>query len=418
MKKALLLLLTFALIAAIAACAPAEPADPAGGSAPASEQTAAPETTAAPIEEDPFDVPADMDGIRQKTIEYFEAMANVKWVAPTRMDYTQSSAITTKLVYEKGRTYYGLPYSSRRQPGVSLGEFEDYLDEKRVYNGPLEYKDLIGGDCGSMRRAWAYGGALCGFGMKLEDWELFVYKNIMNNKQPAIVKIGSYDDSHFVDDIPSVECVMAYNEPEVMYESYALLKSCDLIGSRFRITATSKGCTQHVRMLVKDAEVFRLGNGKIAPSKSYITYSEQTSTMRTVDGKNTTWLLNEQVSFSTLLSGGYVPLSIASLQQTEVTKPVMTASGISTPESFVSSSVLEGTVECNYNIFETEITVTDKDGNVVSHVKNYPYALKATLSELTLSTPVSELPAGDYHLKATATIGFGTKTIAEFDFTK
>jgi len=212
--------------------------------------------------------------------------------------------------------------------------------------------------------------------------------------------------------------VMAYNEPEVMYESYALLKSCDLIGSRFRLSATSTGCTQHVRMLVKDAEVYRLGNGKIAPSKSYITYSEQTSTMRTTDGKNTTWLLNEKVSFSTLLNDGYVPLSIASLQQDTVTQPKMEASGFSKPEHFASAPALEGTIECNYNIFEVELTVTDKDGNVVSYIKDYPYALKVILSELTLSTPVSELPAGDYHFTATATIGFGTKTVADFDFSK
>jgi len=416
MKKLFLILLTLTVMFVTAACDGTEP--PAvGEDSQATESTDA-ATTAAPVEENPFDVPADMDGIRKKTIDYFEAMANVKWIAPTRMDYTQSSAITTKLVYEKGRTYYGLPYSSRRQPGVSLAEFEDYLDEKLVYNGPLEYKDLIGGDCGSMRRAWAYGGALCGFGMQLEDWELFVYKNIKNNKQPAIVKVGPYDDSHFVDDIPSTECVMAYNEPEVMYESYALLKSCDLIGSRFRLSATSTGCTQHVRMLVKDAEVYRLGNGKIAPSKSYITYSEQTSTMRTTDGKNTTWLLNEKVSFSTLLNDGYVPLSIASLQQDTVTQPKMEASGFSKPEHFASAPALEGTIECNYNIFEVELTVTDKDGNVVSYIKDYPYALKVILSELTLSTPVSELPAGDYHFTATATIGFGTKTVADFDFSK
>ncbi len=416
MKKTLLLLLTFALIAAIAACTPAEPAPGTDGSTPSAEQTDAPEDTTAPVEENPFVVPADMDGIRKKTIEYFDAMSAVKWIAPERMDYTDDCPWTTKLIYEKGRTYYGLPYSTYLDPGVGLSEFETYLDAKGVYTGPTEYRQLIGGDCGSMRRAWAWGGAICGFGMTFDDWEMFVYENTYDNKQPVLVKLGEYDDSHFAKNTTTNECVIAHNDSDVMYESYALLKSCDLIGARFNLSGGS--VAQHVRMLVEDATVMRLGNGKIAPAKSYIVFSEQTSTVHTVDGKQSTWLLNQQISFTDLLKDGYIPMSTVTLQQSEVTQPEMEGSGFSKPENFASSPMLKGTIKCNYNIFETEVTITDKDGNVASHMKIYPYSMKVILSEHELSTPVKELPSGDYHFKVTATIGFGTKTVAEFDFTK
>jgi len=161
-----------------------------------------------------------------------------------------------------------------------------------------------------------------------------------------------------------------------------------------------------------------LGNGKIAPSKSYITYSEQTSYVRTIDGKKTTWKLNVKETFQQLFKDGYVPMTIASLKNETVTPPDMTASGFSKPENFASSPVLKGTVKCNYNILTLTAEITDAQGNVVSSFVGYPYALTAILSDYPLSTPVRDLPAGTYRFKAVAAIGFGEKTVAEFDFTK
>ncbi|MBE6564298.1 MAG: hypothetical protein E7655_03350 [Ruminococcaceae bacterium] len=418
MKRALLLLLTFPLIAMVAACSPADPAD---GSAPAAEEStapdtaAAPDTTAAPVEEDPFDVPSDMEGIRKKTIDYFNAMSEVKWIAPETMDYKDDCPWTTTLVYEKGQAYYGLPYSTYRA-GVSLAEFEDYLDDKSVYKGPLEYRELIGGDCGSMRRAWAYGGALCGFGMQGKDFQMIPGFSRPGNKI-ATTKVGHYDDSQFSSSTPTFNNINEVNGTEVMYEAYAQLKACDIIAYRFTLS-TNGQIAQHIRMIVDDATVFRLNNGKIAPSRSYITFSEQTSSIRTIDGKKTTWVLNEVMSFTDLYNKGCIPLRLISMEKDAPDPVDMTATGFSKPENFASSPVLKGTIKCNYNIFETEITITDQSGNVVSHAKVYPYDLQVMLSEIQLSTPVKELPAGNYHFKTTATIGFGEKTVAEFDFTK
>jgi len=420
MKKSLFLLIALLVLALAVACGPATPAD-SGETTDATEnndtaETNAPASDSGTFGNESFDVPKTMDEVRQRTIAYFDAMSAVKWIAPETMDYRDDCPWTTKLVYDKNQTYYGLPYSTYLKTGVCLEEFTDYLDAKSVYTGPLEYRQLIGGDCGSPRRAWAYGGALCGYGMTYDVWEYFVGQNIKEKKQPVIVKVGDYDDSHFTEDVSTFECIMNHNTDEVIYESYAKLKACDFIGHRFKLSGGT--IAQHIQMIVADPSVFRLGNGKIAPTKSYVTYSEQSSTVHTVDGKKTTWLLNQQISFTDLYAKGYIPMSIVSLQTDTVTPVEMTATGFSKPENFASSPVLKGTVKCNYNIFKLEASITDQSGNVVSSLKAYPYALKVLLSEYTLSTPVSELPAGNYHFKVNATIGFGTKTVAEFDFTK
>jgi len=355
-----------------------------------------------------------MDEIRQRTIEYFNAMSAVKWVAPEKMDYTKSCPWTTTLVYDRNQTYYGLPYSSDRS-GVSLAEFEDYLNAKNVYTGPLEYKNLIGGDCGSMRRAWGWSGALCDLPMQL-GFQM-IPGHTKAGQKVGTIKLGNYDDSQYSDDTTTFDNTNKVNGTDVMYEAYAQLKACDIIAHRFVLASNGK-IGQHIRLVVDDATVVRLGNGKIAPAKSYILFSEQTSTVREIDGKKTTWVLNETMSFTDLYQKGYMPLRLISMDKDAPDPVDMTATGFSKPENFASSPVLKGTIKCNYNIFETEITITDQSGNVVSHAKVYPYNLQVMLSEVQLSTPVKELPAGNYHFKTTATIGFGTKTVAEFDFTK
>jgi len=415
MKKITLLVFTLSLALVLASCNGTEPSSGDETLSPdVTETTLSEETTAAAAEVNPFNEPKTMDEIRQRTIEYFNAMSAVKWVAPEKMDYTKSCPWTTTLVYDRNQTYYGLPYSSDRS-GVSLAEFEDYLNAKNVYTGPLEYKNLIGGDCGSMRRAWGWSGALCDLPMQL-GFQM-IPGHTKAGQKVGTIKLGNYDDSQYSDDTTTFDNTNKVNGTDVMYEAYAQLKACDIIAHRFVLASNGK-IGQHIRLVVDDATVVRLGNGKIAPAKSYIVFSEQTSTVHTVDGKQSTWLLNQQISFTDLLKDGYIPMSTVTLQQSEVTQPEMEGSGFSKPENFASSPMLKGTIKCNYNIFETEVTITDKDGNVASHMKIYPYSMKVILSEHALSTPVKELPSGDYHFKVTATIGFGTKTVAEFDFTK
>lgn len=373
------------------------------------------DSTEAPAEENPFTLPANMDELRANIIEYFNAMSAVKWIAPEKIDFTQSSGWTTSLIYERGQTYYGLPYTSGRA-GVSLQEFLLYLDEKDTYIGPIGWKDIVGGDCGSPRRAWAWGGALCNEGMLYADFEFMRGEN-KNKPKQIIVKVGDFDDSKYTSDTPTTQNIIAVNGEDIMCEAYAKLKPCDFIGKRFILSSNGK-IAQHICMIVEEATVVRTNAGKISPSKSYIVYSEQTSTVYKVDGKNTTWRLNVKVSFSELLRQGYIPMSTATLQKGVIEEPYIDISGTTKPENFANSDLIKGSVKSNYNIFIMEAFITDKDGNVVSSAVSFPYSLSAMVTEMNFSKKISELTPGTYHYKLTATIGFGTKTLADFDFIK
>lgn len=415
MKKKLLILLSLLMTLALAACSDNPgPGDETGGA----ETTEAPaETTSPVIEENPFTVPKDFDELRKMVIDCFDGMSQIKWKCRDTIDFSKERSYTTKLVYERGKAYYGLPYTSGRFPKACLNEFTDYLSDSGFYEGPTDYKNIVGSDCGSMRQAWAWGGALCGISIGNTDTTFDMFDNPASKRvKNVIIKVGDYDESNYSYNKPTAECIIANNDENTIYEAYALLQPCDLIGSRFRI---ADNVEQHVRMVVAPSEVVRLGNGKIAPSKSSVVFSEQTSTIRNDNGKLTTWALNQKMTFSELLQAGYLPRTTVTLAGGKIEEPVMTATGLNKAENLATASIIKGKITCNYNIFETEITITNTDtGEVVSHALVYPYDLQVMVNEIPLEVKPADLPKGNYRYTLTATIGFGTKTLLDASFSK
>ena len=368
-------------------------------------------TPATPVENG-FDTAINTDALRERTIDYFVAQSQVEWVAPSTMDYSKEKSYTTKLIYEKGKTYYGLPYTSSRHPGACIQEFLDNLDGNKVYTGPIPYNQLVGGDCGSMRRAWAWGGALTNYGMTYSDYDIF--ESPSAKTKGVIVPVGDYDFSHYDYYQSTADCILAHNTPEQIYEAYACLQAADLIGHRFWLSGAVE---QHVRLIVEDAVTVRTVDGRISPAKSYVTFSEQTSTIREIDGKLTTWALNTKVSFSRLYSEGYVPLTTVTLASGKVTVPEMM---FDTQFKTGKNLIGYGKITSNYNIFMVDAVFTDSTGKTVSSVRIYPYGLTCDLSTDTrIRAAYSALPTGPhYTYTLTATIGPGTKKLTEISFYK
>ena len=366
----------------------------------------------ADLPESDFEIPTTSEVIRDKTIEYFNAQSEMAWTPEKTMDFTGARSYTKKLIYEVGTTYFGLPYTSGRDPGACIDEFLDNVDFRGVYTGPTSYSTVVGGDCGSMRRAWAWGGAICNVGMNYSDYEMF--ESSASKVKGVIVPIGGYDFSHYDYNKTTADSIIAFNTPEQMYNAYACLRAADLIGNRHM---SGGNVEQHVRLITEDAHVARTVDGRISPELSYIVFSEQTSTLREVEGGMTTWALGTKVAFETLRLDGYVPMTTKTLADNVVTIPEMTFD-----DSGKSGKDLigYGKITGNYNIFHVDATFTDEDGKVVRSVRLYPYGLVCNLQyETKIRTIASLLTTGKtYRYQLTATIGPGTKTLVDLTYTK
>ncbi len=410
MKTKTVMLTALVLLFVLTACGAAKPAE--NGDAVSSEETGLP---APAEEEDGFIVPKDMDEVRTNVINCFNKMSAVKWQCAGTIDFTGEKSYTANLLYTGNTEYYGLPYTSSRKPGACLEEFSDYLDESGNYIGPVDYRNVVGIDCAAPRLAWAWGGALYDIGMTAEDFLFFDNPAYPSRNPGFVIPVEGYDFSHYDYYLPTEECVMGHNDLKTMCEAYAKLRACDIIGKRWFIQDKIE---QHFRMIVEDATVVRNGTGSIAPSKSYVVFSEQTSTPEIIDGKNTTWKIGTKVSFQTLYSNCYIPLTSACLARNTVVTPTLTVSGVNKAENMGTATIFKGNVRSNYNIFIAELDVTDGNGNSVIHSKIYPYALQFNVAEMPVGKKPSQLPPGTYHYTMTATIGFGTKTLIDMEFTK
>jgi len=387
---------------------------------------------------DGFNVPANTDILRKNAVSYFNQLATIPWIAKSTMDYTKEETFTTHLLYEKGVTYYGLPYTADRKPSATISEFSTYLNGK-TYEGPTDYDYLIGIDCGAPRLTWGYSGALCN--TDLTDFQLSINYNAATNE--IIDTVGSYDVSKFTS--PNQQDTYTYvcmaNGVVAMFDAYAAVRPADYIVKRFYVigntgTAPTQA-DQHLCMAVDNAVVVRNANGEVSGSKSYLILSEQTSTVSTVDGKQTTWVLNQKVSFDSLFREGYIPLTTKTLKSETVEAPYINFrtngySGI--------NLVGHGTITSNYNILEVRAVIRNQStGAIVKDITSYPYRCEYHLANSLAKTPaggsvadtsrdngmsslddyaLNELPSGSYSCEVIATIGFGSKTVTKFDFTK
>ena len=165
MKKLVLTLMAFVLICSLFACGsadkePAETIDPLSGSikteAPKTE-TKEPAATTAPKKDPPkaedydyFHVFKAPEGTpREIVYNYMYAMSQIKWVATESWTTTWKGEgdFGVNLPYEKGKTYYGVPYA---RTNATLDEFQMYVTNKGTFtpNSPY-YEEIIGNHCSS-----------------------------------------------------------------------------------------------------------------------------------------------------------------------------------------------------------------------------------------------------------------------------
>ena len=171
--------------------------------------------------------------------------------------------------------------------------------------------------------------------------------------------------------------------------------------------------------MVSKVEIFKSPTGKLMPNRSYVYCLEQTNAW--FDGnKNSTWWIDKKYSFSTLWDTFFMPTTLCIYHEENpvITDAHLTMTGKNTPDSIVKA--LKGTVESNYPMTYARITITDKDGKIVSEslkynlTKEYKINLRSMHSDLNLS----ELPAGTYTYKLRAGIARGGVDIETFEFTK
>lgn len=394
MKKLLVLLLVAVMAFAVLTACNNTPSTP--GNETENLETTKPENE----EFVPEIIPASKVDPRQIVVDYMYKMANLEWTPSTDIDL---SVIHEKLYYKKGVKYYGIMYCTGDRTMTDYDEFMAQLNDQNQYIGPITQKSAWGNHCSSAIRL-SYD--------QIERNLKFGYTGAMVPSQnKGTIIVGDYKVEK---EFTTTDEIVAINPLTVMQEAYAQLQKGDCI-------LTCWGPTGHARMVL-EVKVVRAAGGKLNPNRSSIITIEQTNSFdkQAKDGKNTTWYVEHEYTFTDLYTAKYIPLTIKTLQNTDHKDTEFTNKSLNTAEN-ITEGKLKGIIRSSYlEIKSVTVDVLDSSNNVVAtetyaNTNNDPLAFQ--FNNRKAPEGITSLAAGDYTCLYTANTVYGSAKVAKLDFT-
>lgn len=303
---------------------------------------------------------ADMteDELRQICVDFFRLQQTAMWTPKVPFNYD----ITT---YDKhpsivpGTVYAGCPYVSPSNTG-NLYRIMDFYDSQTgvLDNTQMEMQDfawLIGNDCVS--------GPFWGWGRVVNSF--LNYANGYLNQEHGCIPVGPYHYENI-----SVWCeenntksVCDANGEQIMYESYAQVKPADGLYTQWNTAKNS-----HLRMAVQAATVVYAEDGSIDGRQSFLTYTDQGSSLEPYKLEGATALvqgdLDVKVTFKNLFDNGYLPFTWAELIGEDPVEPATVKTLTPLPKELTTSALYQMKFTTNYAISHYSLELRDSKGNV------------------------------------------------------
>ena len=395
---------------------PDETIDPLGSSikteAPATDAPETPKetkpTTVVPSPDDydfiqKFDAPEGNP--RDIIMNYMLSMAKVKWVAAE--DWTTTwkgeGEFSVKLVYEKGKTYYGVPYA---RTNGSLDLFNQFLpsDGNFTPNSPY-YEEIVGNHCSSSMV------------MSIQQVLNFTYSGSL---KPTVARQGLLMFPEGIEVPPPrsgtnpdnwiSETVFKHNGEDAIFNGYTKLSKGDILYKNIDGSG-------HTRFVSK-VEPFYSATGKLMPARSLIYCVEQTNAWFD-NNKNTTWWIDKKYTFKEVYDTFFMPVTLCIYHEENpvIEDAYIMMKGKNTADSI--KKTLNGTVEATFPLNYVRITIEDKAGQVVAEHFEYGLgsAYKVNLRNFHYDLGIDKLASGTYTYNLRAGIARGGCDIEHFEFT-
>jgi len=316
---------------------------------------------------------ADSTALRQKVVDYMEAQMNIKWTPKEtfRIYNTGSEGVGINMIFEKGKTYYGLPYTNfKSSQNESFIKFMNGVDSNGnmildfdlmkqsgydvnpcsttdTVTSKTNYNNFPGSDCSTaVITSWN-----SVINNRLSMQEVNGTANLIPGKVPNIIPVGNYkylDDSGRAYD--NTNRIISANSADEIYASYDLLQPGDAV-----IEYRGSG---HVRMVVEVDKV-----NKTVTTIECASWGIPNATVSSISGSqyytdnNTCWR-RLTYSYSSLRSSNYIPITIPELVTGHSDKEMTVVTDLSLDKDLPEMK-LNGTVISNKQIVYLEAEVTD-----------------------------------------------------------
>ena len=338
---------------------------------------------------------------RQLVVEYMRTQAHVEWIAANDIKLKDDlGSWNVNLTYERGRTYHGMIYSNVNS---SLHKFEEQIAENKgkFRSDATSWENITGvGCCSAILNA-------------IQQVTNDVYGEtanfIPNGKNTCrAIKLGDYTVK---DGCIQTDEIVAENDQQVMYKSYALLDVGDVIVKRVN-------GAPHIRVVTEKATVVET-NGRINPGRSYVKCIEQTNAFdkTRTDGVLTTWREDKLYTFTDLLDSKYLPVTLGVYETPETELPYLALNEEITPAILAKKTVV-GSVSSNYPLKHVYISLYNSNGMVVEQEicsgfdDTFSVGLRSKVTNF-----FNDLKPGNYTFVVEAGIALGSAELCRVDFT-
>ena len=341
-------------------------------------------------------ITSDEADLRQMAVDYMYAMANIKWTAGIRLDY--SSYASKSLIYEPGQTYLGMVYNNNQN---GFEAFLDVLDENNNHIGTQSgWGTAPGNSCAtSIRHAWQQISPTTNYEYSADMLPCF--------PETGVLALGNIDWSGYSDN--NTDTIVQKHDAQVIFQAYALTLPGDAL-VRFL------GTGGHALMVTKNPTVVYNADGTIDMDKSYVYLTDQNNRLHTRREYPSSWEVDRAVTFASALADGYLPVTNAELQSGTTPTPTFELT-LKPTVSAVQNGTVKGTVKSNHYINTVRMEVYSGD-TVVASAQTHPYLKTCGFSSLGKQLKISELPAGKYKLVITAEVAFGSQTLVVMEFVR
>lgn len=304
--------------------------------------------------------------LRDRVVEEMNAMGSVQWKLRKDLVHTCTCQLSgCNGTYNSTTVYYGIPYNhkggSLRRMLYALDEdgyVKDWLYDMESFDGFDKY---IGNDC-STSIAHAYWTVSNSTDFSRCQYMIPHKANYPNAAtgldHDGCYPVGGYNTDFTLNGKNYTIDYLTNNTEQEIYEAYGAMRK----GDAYVYINETGG---HTRMAAADAVVVRKQNGEIDPKYSYVTSSEQGSTIRRdlPDGtmEVSTYKLNHNYSFANLYYDTAIPVTIEELMTGEM-EPA-TCELLNGQDGY--AGMFNGTVKANYYLENVDLSIRNSKGEEV-----------------------------------------------------
>ena len=334
---------------------------------------------------------------RKFVVKYIRDMAMTPWTPQETFHmYGKYQAWNYNLTYEKDVKYFGPPFLTDSRG--TMQEFK-YNIEDGVYVGGTTGSSCIGSAC--------YDAVYVTLIQVCPSISFESTEDMLPGNETGLLPVGDWDITISKHDTKNI--INEYTATE-MSQFYAQLKPGDVVLKH--IVSQDAG---HARIVSGGPVVYYNNDGTINFKKSYITAIEQTNAWDKQVTHHTTWYVDHIYTFENLYKNNFVPLTPEDYTK-DVSRAAITANDIISKNEISSARKLKGELKSNHYMTQIKVSITSDDDKVIYEKSIFPNTKYYNLYDFSFRPEFSDYESGTYNFKIEASVSFGTKTIADYNF--